>query len=130
MAIESVKWYQSDVLRAAIGGLVASFVAVIVAVLALFGVTLDPAFQGQIIAALMAIFALVTMAFHVWSIFGRLNTNTVIAGSSGEKKIIEASGVMPIPKASTLQEPVKTINQDQSQSLDVKGEIANQPEKA
>lgn len=97
--MESVKWYQSDAMKASIGGLFAALVAGVVAILSLFGITLDPAFQGKLIAACMALYALVAMGFHVWSLFARLNTTTVIEGSKGEKAVLAANiEVTPKPK--------------------------------
>lgn len=100
MEINSIDWKQSDGMKAAIGGLLAALVAAIVAILSLFGITLDPEFQGKMIAALMAVYAFVAMGFHVWGIFARLNTSTVIEGSKGEQKVIDAGGtVTPLPKS-------------------------------
>jgi hypothetical protein len=96
--IQSINWKQSDAMKAAIGGVVAALVGAIVAILSLFGVTLDPEFQGKLIAAMMAIYTFVSLGFHVWGIFARLNTTTVIAGSKGEQKVVDAGGTV-VPKA-------------------------------
>lgn len=102
--MESIKWWQSDTIRSQILGLAAAIVAAAVAIGAIFGVTIDPVFQGKLIAALMALFAVGAAVANVWGLFARLNTTTVISGSKGEKSVLNA-GTTVIPRVATPPSP-------------------------
>lgn len=96
--MESIQWWKSDTIRAAVGGLVASMVAFIMAVCALFGIHVDPVMQAQLSETCLALFAMVAAGFYVWGIISRRSVTTVIQGSKAEQALLDA-GVPVTPHA-------------------------------
>lgn len=93
-SIQSIPWYQSDAMRSAFLGLATAIAAAVVGLLSMFGITLDPEFQGKLIAGILALYAVMAGGLHVWSIYSRLNTSTVIQGSKAEKTVTAQGGTV------------------------------------
>lgn len=98
MQIESIKWSQSDTMKASIGVVATAFVAFVASMGLLFGHPLDDSAQLHLTQVILTGYTVVNLGLGWWATQGRLNTNTVIEGSKGEKAVIAATGVTPAPK--------------------------------
>lgn len=85
--MESVKWYQSRVIWAAL-------VSALSGLLNLVGKQIDPALQGTLADWITQG---VTIATAFFAAYGRTTTTAVIAGGAGEKSLM-ASGTSVTPK--------------------------------
>lgn len=89
MEVNSVKWYESRVIWAAI-------VSAICGLLNLVGKQVAPELQGTIVDWLTQGAG---VAAALYAAYGRTTATTVIEGSKGEQKVIEQGGtVTPMPK--------------------------------
>lgn len=97
MAIESIERGQSDTLKNLIGLIVTQVVNLTANLGMLAGHPLTAEMQLTLTNTLLAASTLVSLYFAWRAYVGRLNTNTVIAGSKGEQAMIE-KGVEIVPK--------------------------------
>lgn len=90
--MESIPWYKSQTI-------LASIVSAIAGLASIAGHSIDAGTQAQLVNLISTIASGVSLAGAIWAGIARTKTTTVIQGSSAEKAVIQATGVVPTPKS-------------------------------